>query len=466
MPARSLPPRPDLDHLKHQAKDLRDGHAAGDADALRRIAEFHPRLGGRSAAAVAAFALTQADALLTVAREYGFSSWPKLKRHVEGLHALELRVQRLRAEFAAGDAETRRRLLKPAHDVRRFERYDPHAPSISDLDARLLVANEEGYAFWNKYESFLHLDPAVRDVIAAVRSGDREGLLAALREEPRAANPFWVSGFAAPRRTPNDSIPLFCVCEGSFRATNTRGNEYELVRDLAAAGASVDVDGGVPLVAATSFGVLRAAEALLDCGAAVDGVDGDGTPLAFALHFGYTAIAELLARRGAKTDLRFDAGLGKLDAVKRWFAPDGSLPPGAGALVDPYADAAKYNGESPFRCERTRANVLSQALYFACSHGRLDVAEYLLEQGAEIDTIVPGLVDFRGTVLHRVASMDTSARGRPCSVEQIVRFLHAHGARLDARDEVYDGTPSGWARHMGRHETVELLRSLGSGASR
>lgn len=461
MPTRPLPARPDLDHLKHQAKDLRDGHAAGNADALRRLAEFHPRLGGKTAAAIAATTLTQADALLTIAREYGFASWPKLKRHVESLDAFERRVQRLRAEFAAGDIETRRRLLEPAHDVRRFERHDPHATSISDADARLVIANAEGYAFAIKYESFLHLDPAVRDVIAAARSGDREGLLVALREEPRAANPFWVSGFTAPRQPPNDSIPLFCVCEGSFRGTNARGNEYELVRDLASAGAEVDGEGGVPLVAGVSFGVLRAVEALLDCGAAIDGVDGDGAMLAYALHFGYTDIAELLARRGAKTDLRFDAGLGKLDAVKGWFAPDGSLKAGAGALVDPYALEAKVHGESPFRCERTRANVLSQALYFACSHGRLDVAEYLLAQGAAIDAIVPGL-DYRGTVLHRVASLDVGGRRLPWTVEQVVRFLHAHGANLDARDEVYHGTPLRWAWHAGRHEAVELLRSLGA----
>src|SRR5262249_44884360 len=139
----------------------------------------------------------------------------------------------------------RRRLVAPVHDFRRFERHDPHATSLTDADARLVVANAEGYAFWSKYESFLHLDPAVRDVIAAVRSGHRDGVLATLRDDPRAANPFWVSGFAAPRPVPNDSIPLFCVSEATFRGTNTRGNEYELVRDLASAGAIVDLEGGL-----------------------------------------------------------------------------------------------------------------------------------------------------------------------------------------------------------------------------
>ena len=102
MPSRPLPPRPDLDHLKYQAKDLRAGHEAGDPAAFQRIREFHPRFGDATDAAIAAAAISQADALLTIAREYGFASWPKLKRHVEGIEALEHRVSKLRTAFAAG----------------------------------------------------------------------------------------------------------------------------------------------------------------------------------------------------------------------------------------------------------------------------------------------------------------------------------------------------------------------------
>jgi hypothetical protein len=78
---------------------------------------------------------------------------------VERPEEFEQRVVRLQAEFAAGDAATRRRLLQPAHAEERFENYDPDAPSLSDADARLLIANQEGYAHWGKYESYLHLEP-------------------------------------------------------------------------------------------------------------------------------------------------------------------------------------------------------------------------------------------------------------------------------------------------------------------
>ena len=86
---------------------------------------------------------------------------------VERPEEFEQRVVRLQTEFAAGNAATRRRLLQPAHAKERFENYDPDAPSLSDADARLLIANQEGYAYWGKYESYLHLDPAVQRVIVA-----------------------------------------------------------------------------------------------------------------------------------------------------------------------------------------------------------------------------------------------------------------------------------------------------------
>jgi hypothetical protein len=59
--SRTLPPRPNLEHLKKQAKDL-----LGDLQRQDPESKL-------------------ADALHAIAREYGFSSWPRLKAHVEAL---------------------------------------------------------------------------------------------------------------------------------------------------------------------------------------------------------------------------------------------------------------------------------------------------------------------------------------------------------------------------------------------
>lgn len=59
--SRSLPPHPNLEHLKKQAKER-----------LRALQLHDP-------------ALKLSDAQHALAREYGFASWPKLKAHVEAL---------------------------------------------------------------------------------------------------------------------------------------------------------------------------------------------------------------------------------------------------------------------------------------------------------------------------------------------------------------------------------------------
>ena len=145
----------------------------------------------------------------------------------------------------------------------------------------------------------------------------------------------------------------------------------------------MDIDSGGPLKTAVSYCAPGSVRALLEAGAAVDSPDGSGMPMAYALTFGFTHIAELLANHGAQLDLRFAAGLGRLDVVRSFVRAEGSLTSDAGRLADPY--------ENRFRCERTRANGLCQALYFACLHVRMDTAEYLLELGADVNQEVPGL---------------------------------------------------------------------------
>jgi len=438
-----LPAQPSLLQLKHQAKDLLKEFRAGRQEALARFRE-NRALGNESGA------IALSDAQMVIAREYGFASWPKLKQHVELLNGVETRIARLQSEFSSGDSQTRLRVLEAAHAKERFEYYDPNAGSLSYADARLLVANQEGYAYWNKFDSFLHLDPAVQSVISAVRTGGLAELREILRSDPTSANPKWVYGFTPPKPIPNDSIPLFCISEGIWRRTNQQGNGYELTRMLIAAGADFEAEGGIPLTAAISFDAIHVVEALLDSGALPNGVDQDGVPMAYAMHFGFTPIAELLAERGAQLDLRFAAGSGRLELVKGWFNTDGSLKPGAGGLADPYGLEAKLQGESPFRCQRTQQNILSQALYFACVHNKLDVADFLLSRGANINAIVPGL-DSRATVLHRIATMNAGA-------DAVIRFLLARGADRGIRDEVHRTTPADWARYYQRDDAVMLLR--------
>lgn len=79
MPTLCLPSRPNLEHLKGQARTLQRQVRTGDRTALEVVRAFHPR---SAAVETTAAPFPLADAQLVVARQYGFPSWPALRRHL------------------------------------------------------------------------------------------------------------------------------------------------------------------------------------------------------------------------------------------------------------------------------------------------------------------------------------------------------------------------------------------------
>ena len=110
-------------------------------------------------------------------------------------------------------------------------------------------------------------------------------------------------------------------------------------------------------------------------GARVEGVAAEGLPLATALTFGYTGAAETLAQLGAPSGHPFAAaGLGRLSELQRW------LQVGSPKLdeLDPWTPlfGRVLDGQ--------RAALLQESLHFAVTHGRTEVAAWLIEQGASV----------------------------------------------------------------------------------
>jgi hypothetical protein len=176
-PRRRLPERPDLDQLRHQARGLQRAAAGGDRAAADRLGVASPRP-------------SLAAAQLAVAREYGFSSWPRL---------------------AAGDFA----------DMRAF------------ADNRL--APLPGTDVWH---ATLCLPAATRvpyrlspdDALTPLEPGDPEawrGRTAGFRLDPLNRHPWppdapWWSTFAAPGAPPARGLPVWPVRCG-LRRTVRRG---------------------------------------------------------------------------------------------------------------------------------------------------------------------------------------------------------------------------------------------------
>ncbi len=97
VPTTSLPENPSLEHLKNQAKLVRDLIRAGDPGGLSMVDEFHPRLNSADLDETNRDRFKTADAQLIVARLYRFSSWNRLREHLAFVES---------HSFTPGDGQT------------------------------------------------------------------------------------------------------------------------------------------------------------------------------------------------------------------------------------------------------------------------------------------------------------------------------------------------------------------------
>jgi uncharacterized protein (TIGR03067 family) len=86
---RRLPARPNLEHLRTQAKTLLAKVREGDAEAARTFTEYLPEAAALSPREVREHGFRLADAQAAIARKSGFAAWPGLARHVDRLRSME-----------------------------------------------------------------------------------------------------------------------------------------------------------------------------------------------------------------------------------------------------------------------------------------------------------------------------------------------------------------------------------------
>jgi hypothetical protein len=133
---RILPSRPSLDQLRNQARDLLRACRAGNAQALRLIALHLPSARQPLQLSYAQFAL---------AREYGFSSWVKLREHIAALPAAPPEHQTApQPRGAARIALIAERLLAATHDQRFDQLFAGMAIPARDVAAVCVLLSSRG----------------------------------------------------------------------------------------------------------------------------------------------------------------------------------------------------------------------------------------------------------------------------------------------------------------------------------
>lgn len=113
---KNLPARPNLDHLRRQAKALLAALGARENKAVSTILEHLPMARNMTATQVLETRFRLADAQSAIARQSGFASWPYLARHVEQLRSMEgiwafLRLETDGAEIPASTLQMSRLLI-------------------------------------------------------------------------------------------------------------------------------------------------------------------------------------------------------------------------------------------------------------------------------------------------------------------------------------------------------------------
>ena len=183
------------------------------------------------------------------------------------------------------------------------------------------------------------------------------------------------------------------------------------------------------------------AEMLLEAGADLEATTSWGaTPFDWAATMGSARVADLLLARGAKgMNVVAAANLGKLDLVRNFLDSDTRL------TFPRQIAASALNDEVVADSARAKGDVISHAFYGACRNGHTDVAELLLERGADVNA--KGILG--GTGLHWAA-----INGH----KETVAFLLAHGADSTIRDVKFHSTAEGWAAEGGYDEVRDLLR--------
>ncbi len=440
--SRQLPAKPNLEHLKKQAKKLLHDFELREPAAIERFRSL----------ALAPAAPKLADAQHVIALDYGFASWPMLKEHVDAVTRVLQPTERLFAAIRACDAAKVAKVLEEHPELK-------------------VQINEPVTNF----------DDGVQVLLAAVRRTDRKTIDVLLRAgaDINVRSRSWAGGIGVL----DDCAPelaAFLMERGAVvdAYSAARLGMLEKLQELVNANPDIvharGANGQTPLHFAST---IEIAQYLLEHGAEIDARDlqHESTPAQHMLrvvqarHYPRDRqhIARYLVAQGCRTDILMAVALGDLQLVRRHLESDPACirtrvseayfpkqNPQSGGTVYIYLFG---RGRTPHQIARDFGH--EELFQFLMQHSPEEVK---LQQACDLGDEEM----FRALLASRpnwVATLSDDDRRRLTDAAQnnntdAVRLMLAAGWPVDTRGE-YDMTPLQWAAWHGNAEMVrEILR--------
>ena len=167
----------------------------------------------------------------------------------------------------------------------------------------------------------------------------------------------------------------------------------------------------------------------------------------FAFTYAHTDIIPILERIWpVPDDLPHAAGMGDLSRVKRWFDDSGA--PALGDIKDhypssPYMPKQRLDEYAHQLGSLSQQRVLDVALAWAIINSHFDVAEFLLQHGADINTTWSSHEP--ASILHELVWHRNY---------EAMQFLIDRGIDMTIKDYRWNATAQGWARHAANDEKM------------
>jgi hypothetical protein len=390
---RPLPPRPSLEFEHKEAKALLRRLRAGEPDSIARALMRHPALDLSKP--------RLADAQLVIAREYGFTGWPRLVQYFGDLERQRYGMRSLQSDRREHyDASVRGLLAE--HRLRRgaggraFAAYVPRfygmrldevfAATVTEDDARLAVARMNGFATW---------DVLLEQIDKTIQRRDDAWEVHPLK---RAGDAIKAADLEELKRVLEAHSELLELRDsrGSPFINTVLRYEMELGREairpvtdwLTSQGFDRQVELNKQLCGHMYMKTETVRE-LLDRGADPNWVAPNGIPLlehALIRYWNGEAVDVLAERAVPRNALWIAAGLGDLSGVSHFLDAD-RKPTAAARHLRPDFDAVGQQGVLAHP-DPDDEEILMEAFFIALLNGRAEVLEYMVSRGFPVNSLV------------------------------------------------------------------------------